>query len=146
MKNFILIAIGVAVLLIGSIYWSKSMQGSRSDIISKEGLHWHPELEIYVNGEKHEIPANIGIGGRYSAQPMGMSAIHTHEDLPIIHLEFSGLVRESDIRLGKFFEVWGKSFREFGPNVSMTVTGVENTEFENYIMQDGDKIVLRYSN
>ena len=32
----------------------------------------------------------------------------------------------------------------FGTNVKMTVNGKENTEYENYAMQDKDKIELRY--
>src|SRR3989344_6121945 len=33
-----------------------------SDIVSRGAFHWHPEVAIYVNGEKQELPANIGIG------------------------------------------------------------------------------------
>lgn len=110
-----------------------------SDIISKNSIHWHPELFIYVNGEKQEIPANIGLGAVH--QP-----IHTHDDNKegIIHLEFPGLVRQNDIRLGQFFKNWGKDIRSFGANMKMTVNGEENTEYENYLMQDKDKIELRY--
>lgn len=138
MKILIIIIMAIIVVLGGSSWWSRSMQSRNSQIISKTGIHWHPELEIYVEGEKIEIPQNMGIVGEHGP-------VHTHEDLPIIHLEFPGLVRESDIRLGKFFEVWKKDFREFGPNVTMTVNGGENTEFGNYIMRHEDKIVLRYS-
>jgi len=46
--------------------------------------------------------------------------------------------------LENFFRNWGKDMRSFGANMRMTVNGVENTEFENYMMRDGDKIELRY--
>ena len=143
MKNFLIWIVVIVVLVGGSLWWSKSMQKndtSNNKIVATRGLHWHPELEIYVDGEKIEIPQNKGI------ESLPHSPIHTHDDLPIIHLEFGSLVREDDLRLGKFFEVWGKDFRGFGANVTMTVNGAENAEFENYLMQDGDKIVLRYSN
>ena len=34
--------------------------------------------------------------------------------------------------------------RSFGTNMRMTVNGIENTEYENYQMKDGDTIELRY--
>ena len=136
MKKFIII-LGIAIVfLAGSVWWSRSHTAT-NPIISTNGLHWHPELVIYVKGEKVEIPANVGLMG--SENP-----IHTHTDLPLIHLEFQGMVRESNLKLGKFFQVWGKDFHEFGQTVHMTVNGVENIEYENYIMHDRDKIELRY--
>ncbi|MBI2086597.1 MAG: hypothetical protein HYT69_00235 [Candidatus Zambryskibacteria bacterium] len=140
MKTFLAIVGVVVALLIGSVLLSRSLQKDDSTIISRSGIHWHPELEIYVNEEKIELSKNKGI------ERTPHSPIHTHEDLPLLHLEFGGLVREDDIKLSKWFEVWGKDFYELGSNVTMIVNGAENTEFGNYIMRDGDKIVLRYSN
>ena len=128
----------IIILLIGVSLWSKSVQSKDSSLISTKGIHWHPELVIYVKDQKYEIPQNIGIGTIH--QP-----IHTHADLPIIHLEFSGVVKKEDILLGKFFKNWAKDMRSFGTNMKMTVNGVDNTEFENYSMKDGDKIELRYN-
>ncbi|MEK7081745.1 MAG: hypothetical protein AAB537_02765 [Patescibacteria group bacterium] len=108
-----------------------------SDIVSRTGFHWHPELVIFVKGEKQEIPENIGLGAVH--QPM-----HTHDDLPLIHLEFQGLTRKQDIILGQFFKNWGKDMRSFGANMKMVVNGEENIEYENYVMRDHDKIELRF--
>ncbi len=107
------------------------------EILSRSGLHWHPELAIFVKGEKQEIPANLGIGAVHN--PM-----HTHDSSGIIHLEFQGVVRKDNLKLGRFFEVWGKDFMELGSNVKMTVNGEEKAEPQNYDMKDGDKIELRY--
>ena len=137
MKNFFVISSIVLMALVGSIWWSKSLSSNNPSVISRSGIHWHPELVIYVKGEKIEIPKGVGLAGVHNS-------IHTHEDLPIIHLEFNGLVKEDDVKLGHFFTVWGKNFMEFGSQVTMTVNGQENTEFENYHMRDGDKIELRY--
>ena len=129
------------VAIIAGLVWLVASQpkSPEGEILSRNGFHWHPELAIYVKGEKQEIPANIGLGAVH--QP-----IHTHEDANqgIIHLEFQGLVRKSDITLGKFLQSWGKDINSFGTNVKMTVNGQENTELENYQMQDKDRIELRY--
>ena len=137
MKNFISIAVAAVLLFLGAIWWSNSLSSDDLSIITQSGLHWHPLLEIYVKGEKIEIPQNIGLAGVHSP-------IHTHDDLPIIHMEFSGKVTEEDTKLGNFFKVWGKEFLSFGERVTMTVNGQENTEFEDYQMHDGDKIEIRY--
>ena len=130
------------VFAISMIWWSKIKQTTSpaaldGEVLSLIGLHSHPQLEIYVKGEKQEIPAGLGMGG-------GHKPIHTHDDAPIVHLEFPAKVTKDDTRLGEFFTVWGKDFREFGQTVTMTVNGEPNTEFENYQMKDGDKIELRY--
>jgi len=44
--------------------------------------------------------------------------------------------------LSDFFAVWGKDMRSFGKNMKMTVNGQENTEYENYLMNDHDQIEL----
>ena len=137
MKNTLIIIGAAILLLLGGAWWSKSLQSKDPNLISTKGIHWHPELVIYVKGEKIEIPQNIGLGAVH--QP-----VHTHEDLPLIHLEFQGLVRKQDIILGQFFKNWGKDIRSFGTDMKMTVNGQENTEYENYEMKDGDKIELRY--
>ncbi|OGG57516.1 hypothetical protein A2853_04060 [Candidatus Kaiserbacteria bacterium RIFCSPHIGHO2_01_FULL_55_17] len=140
MKPFF-IAIGAVVILVlaGAFVLPQPGGTGRTDpdVIADAGMHWHPMLEMYVKGEKIEIPQNIGIGAVH--QPM-----HTHDDLPIIHLEFPGMVRTQDILLGRFFDIWGKDMGSFGTNMMMTVNGKENTEYGNYMMRDGDKIALRY--
>lgn len=151
MKNTLVIIGIVAVFFGGSIWWSKSLQKSDPEVITRSGLHWHPILEIYVKGEKQEFPPNIGVGTQYASTPtydpsMRMTAVHTHDDVDqgIIHLEFSGVVRKEDTKLGNFFKIWDKDFNSFGPDVKMSVNGQENTDLENYLMKDADKIELRY--
>lgn len=151
MKNILIIA-GVALLLIGGGAWwsntavSDGTESAAGGIISMRGLHWHPELRIFIKGKEEHIPPNVGLGVVHSP-------LHTHEDLPVIHMEFSGKVAEEDTALGKFFEVWGKPFGaqeilgyRSGSDgaVRMYVNGEENFEFENYRMRDGDRIEIRY--
>ncbi len=140
--SFTIVIIAVLVLAVGLIWWAKANQTEQvasgdSNILSMQGLHTHPELKIFVKGEQIKIPQNVGIGAVH--QPM-----HTHDDVPIVHLEYPAKVTREDTRLGKFFAIWGKDFREFGENITMTVNGEPNTEYENYEMKDGDKIELHY--
>jgi hypothetical protein len=137
MKTGLIIGGATFALLVGGVWWSQSLQGSDSEVLARGGLHWHPQLEMYVKGEKLEIPQNVGLRGIHRP-------VHTHEDLPLIHLEFGGVVRKEDVMLGEFFESWGKDMRSFGTSMRMMVNGVENTEYESYIMRDNDVIELQY--
>ena len=138
MKNIMIGVAAIALLLVGGSWWSRSTQaGKTGDVIALNGLHWHATLDVYVRGEKQEIPPSIGLIGAHMP-------IHTHEDVPVIHLEFPGRVTAEDTELGNFFENWGKEFMSFGSAVTMTVNGEPNTDLARYRMKDGDKIELRY--
>ncbi len=137
MKKTLLLVGIVTVIFVAGVWWSKSLQQKDPNLIATNGIHWHPELEIYVKDEKLEIPKGLGLVGTHSP-------IHTHEDLPVMHLEFEGRVTREDIKFKRFFEVWGKDINEFGETVTMTVNGEENTELGEYEMGENDTIVLRY--
>ena len=142
MKKNTLLILGAVVVIGGLLLWSQAAQRSDDSVIAQNGLHWHPTLAIYMDGELQEIPANIGLGAVHA--PM-----HTHdEDVGdgVIHLEFNGVVKEEDTRLGVFFASWGKDVSSaVGTLESMKVNGVENTEFENYALKEGDRVELYYT-
>jgi len=128
--------IAVFVVVVGVLGFSlQSSPAEQGSVLSQNGLHWHARLSVRVNGEAVDIPTNMGLGAVHNP-------IHTHDDEPgLIHMEFGGRVTQSDLALQKFFDVWGKNF---GTARSMTVNGKENTEFENYHMQDNDVIEISY--
>lgn len=146
---FLILIIGIIVIGIYALknsYREKQPQNSASVIISRNGIHWHSELSIYINGIKQEIPKNIGIGAIHLP-------IHTHDENGIIHLEIQGVVKKEDTALGRFFENWKKQFNQncifnFCNNenkkIKMLVNGKENTEFDSYQMRDNDKIEIRF--
>lgn len=149
MKNPLFIGAIIILLFVAGAWWSRSMTTNSGEVISKNGIHWHPVLSIYVKGEKMDIPSDIGIGRQYAGvrtfdAKMGMTAVHTHATDGVIHLEFPGLVTEEDTMLGTFFDVWGKDIMEFGSSVLMTVNGKETKDLLDYKMEDGDIIELRY--
>jgi len=146
MKN-IGIIVAIVVVLGGLLWWAGSatqtpVTTSTGDIVSTNGIHWHPQLTIFVDGEKQEIPANVGLAG-------GHHPIHTHDEDAadgILHFEFEGVVRTSDLLLGNFFEIWNKDmFSDFGKLERMVVNGEENAEYNTYVVQSEDKIELYYS-
>lgn len=85
-------------------------------------FHIHAHLDVFVNGRGVTIPAGLGIeiddpgvnrfeepgkptqyGGIELCNEPCISALHTHDELGVIHIE----ARErADYRLGQFFEVW----------------------------------------
>ncbi|MFO0868679.1 MAG: tandem-95 repeat protein [Pirellulales bacterium] len=127
--------------------------------------HIHPFLKIIVDGQEVSIPANVGITSTQHYSP------HTHDATGKLHVG-EGLNAGIDqtfryVTLKDFFDVWrttnvGVSGGVNNPNarfdsthlmdkvadathgVFMTVNGVANTEFENYIPEDNDQIVLTY--
>lgn len=136
--------IGVILLTLGTWFFISKTSAPDSEVIAQRGLHWHAELNIKIFGEIQDIPANIGLN------PFERP-IHTHEPDSIIHMEFSGLVKKDDVKLGEFFKIWGKTFNQNcifnqctgeSGRLKMLVNGVENPEFENYSMHDGDKIEI----
>jgi hypothetical protein len=70
--------------------------------LSQEGqaLHIHQHLDLYVDGERVTVPAQIGIdaGGAF------ISDLHTHETDGIMHVESP---KPQSFTLGQFFAVWG---------------------------------------
>ncbi|MFT5179556.1 MAG: hypothetical protein ACI9GH_000582 [Candidatus Paceibacteria bacterium] len=151
-KPVIAMVVVTLVILLGGVWLVGSPEDLTDDpnnpILSTNGIHYHPEVEIYIYGEKQDIPSDIGLVG-------GHSPVHTHDTDGIIHLEYgSGVVRGDDTRLGNFFEIWGKEFNSnqildhvsgSDGTVTMTVNSELNTEFENYRMKDGDKIEIRFN-
>lgn len=143
---FKIISIILGVLIVGWFLFSR-FSSPDSDIITRNGLHWHSNLTIKILGEAQEIPAGLGL------ENLPHNPTHTHDRDNVIHMEFAGLVKKDDIKLGKFFQIWGKTFNKdciFDKcsgqegQLKMLVNGKENGEFENYAMQNEDKIEITF--
>lgn len=142
--------IGGAILVLGILVYfvvSSEEPSKEDEVISRNGIHFHPHLSLVIQGEAMEIPTNIGLEGPKH------NPVHTHQTDGIIHLEYSGVVTQKDTKLFKFFEIWGKRFDKEcileycnGPDgtVKMFVNGEENKEFGDYHMKDTDKIEIRF--
>lgn len=146
-KNTTVIIVIALALLLGLLYWvgsgTRPERSNEGDIVSTSGIHWHPTLTIYVDGEQRAIPANVGLIA--SHQP-----IHTHaEDVEqgVLHFEFGNTVRTGDLALGNFFRIWDNKdvVTAFGTLERMTVNGEENTAYGDYIVGPNDAIELFYT-
>lgn len=141
-KNFLkltAIAVVVAAAYGGYLFLFASPDGENieanlfnSCVTHSGGMHIHPKLTLRANGEVQEIPSNMGIS------PACMRPIHTHDSSGTIHVEFP---RKHDFTLLDFFKVWGK---EFPLDSAMTVNDEPNSEFENLVLRDGDRIEIQY--
>ncbi len=145
--QFVLLSLVIGTVLYG-VFWVVTLPKiPQSEIVSRNGIHIHSTLSISINGESVNIPAGIGIS------KINHSSMHTHDPNGVIHMEYSGVVQEKDIKLERFFDIWGEDFNQdsFMGNpieensvIKMTVNGEENLELEEYSMKDGDIIEIIY--
>lgn len=98
-------------------------------------FHIHPRLSLSIKGVQQDVPANIGVKAGC------MNPLHTHDASGTIHIESP---EKRDFTVADFFAVWDKPFQKENMTVKMFVNGKENTELENYVMQDKDEIEIRY--
>lgn len=139
-KKIIIWVVILSAIAFGAYKIINAPQVPEEEIASRNGLHWHSHISIFIKGEQVMIPADIGISG-----PMGAGGdpmeLHTHGVDGIVHAEFAGLVKRDQLKIGKFFEIWGKDFSKDGilgnrtgegGAVRMFVNGEENFDYENY--------------
>lgn len=114
-------------------------------------IHWHATPNIEICGEKKQISTPA------SDVHLGTSLLHTHKDA-LIHIE--GFVSDpSQMTLGGFFDNIGTKFSEAqimdkkngdscqnnsAGTLKMSVNGLSNNEFRNYVIRDGDTIKIKF--
>ena len=116
------------------------------------GRHDHSVLSIFINGNERQIPENMGINTEVCNEQGGnMHTVHTHDATGKLHIETEANV---DMPLGVFFDIWGVHFNETGifdyrvsntHELIMTVDGVTNYEFDDYLLVDGKEIADNFS-
>lgn len=103
---------------------------------------WKVKLEIAIFGELHQIPSNVGVNGETK------SKLYTFESDNVIYK-----TGEEDARLKEFFDIWGENFNSTcifdycnneNHSMKMYVNGVENTDYELYVMKNNDIITIDY--
>ena len=76
------------------------LAGLHSLTAEGQALHFHTHLDIFVNGQRVTVPANIGI----NVSTHTLSELHTHDSTGIVHIE----APETTHRyvLGQLFDEW----------------------------------------
>ena len=126
--------------------------------------HIHPYFSIFLDGQQLTIPNNLGITDTQLFNP------HVHDSTGKIHVGEDGLTAGTSglvrlVTMKDFFDVWrtqgiGTTWNnpnaffdsthlmdktaDAGHVVRMYVNGVPNTQFENFVPNDGDRVVLSY--
>ena len=94
------------------------------------------------------IPSDVGIQDEFCSN--GMRGVHTHDDTGKLHIETPGQINAT---VGAFFVIWGEQFDDTHilnkvandeNEVVMFVNGQQNSDYENYVMQDDDVIEIEY--
>lgn len=142
----------VGLLLSGLLYG----QQTGDETIPRGPIHWHFQLDIFLDGEKVQIPAGVGIdvGNVTDFDVSGIDAapMHTHELDNIVHVEQLRPTNRT-MTVGYFFQVWNRTFTEdcildkcsSGEKVvKMFVNGGPSFDFASYVPRDGDLVEIVY--
>lgn len=77
------------------------------EILRAEGTaeHFHAHLDVFTDGKAVAVPADIGFEFNAAGQPTGISALHSHDESGIIHIEAP--TAGATYTLGQFLTEWG---------------------------------------
>lgn len=121
-----------------------------TDLYTETEVHWHASYTVITCGQVRPMPKPFG------EHHLGLPLLHTHGD-GLIHIE-GRIWKKEDIMLGKYFEAIGVNFKDNElieykngdlcngkeGKVKLYVNGKENKELTKYIIQDGDKIEVKF--
>ena len=123
-----------------------ALQGIKSD------YHYHLQLNITINGERIEIPTNIGFEKDENGDTLFLHPIHTYDNSGRIHVETT---RNATAELGFLFDIWGEEFSrnkilDYNVDeehiIEMTMNGESVDTFENTILEPYVFIDINYKN
>jgi hypothetical protein len=111
-------------------------------LFEPQNVEWSASLYIVIFNEPVEIPSEIGVTGESKAKLYTLQA-----DNKIYKNT------QEDVKLGEFFEIWGKTFNRtcildycnVGNNsMKMYVNNQENSDYELYTIKNNDVIKIDY--
>lgn len=125
------------------------------------GFHIHAQLNLFANGERIEIPDELGVDATGIVSP-----IHTHDADNRLHLHnINGEALDDFLTLGDFFDTWRTNAGLPGNNpdailtanqlmvhevddehaLKMFVNGQKVDDFQEYKIHEGDNITVVYT-
>jgi hypothetical protein len=125
-----------------------SINGISCDSMEHFNLHIHAHLDIFINGNTHSVPSEIG-----KIPNQCIYWLHTHDDTGVIHIESP---EKRIFTLGEFFDIWGENLSNNqifdnivgqGNNLTVYVNGKlinSETDFRQVPMNAHDEIAIIY--
>ncbi|MBI2445682.1 hypothetical protein HYV43_04805 [Candidatus Micrarchaeota archaeon] len=107
-------------------------------------VHWHAHLSIVDGSDELVVPADVGL---YFDRPA--SAVHTHDDSGLLHVEAESVESLPPHTLAYFFSVWNQTFSsacvadvctDSTRQLRFFVNGQERLDWRMYDLADGDEI------
>lgn len=123
-------------------------------VLTAEGAaeHFHAHLDVFVDGKPVTVPADIGFELDTTGHPTGISALHTHDESGIIHIEAPAL--GATYTLGQFLTEWGVlngtdttpgSPHAGSDGWTVTINGTKHAgTVSDVVLNAHDEIVLSY--
>ena len=121
-----------------------TLQGIKSD------YHYHFQLNITINGERIEIPTNVGFEKDVNGETLFLHPIHTYDNSGKIHVETT---KNTTAKLGFFFDIWGEEFNsgkildhsvDDSHILEMTVNSQNVDTFEKTVLEPLTYIDIQY--
>ena len=112
-----------------------TIQGIKSD------YHYHFQLNITINGERIEIPTNVGFEKDENGETLFLHPIHTYDNSGRVHVETT---KNTTAKLGFFFDIWGEEFNadhilnydaDENHTIEMTIDGQNVDSFEETALE-----------
>ena len=114
----------VSVMILTSVYYLNNPLLNKNDTIEdneylkseicyytlqgiKSDYHYHFQLNITINGERIEIPTNVGFEKDENGETLFLHPIHTYDNSGRVHVETT---KNATAKLGFFFDIWGEEF------------------------------------
>lgn len=118
-------------------------------------VHWHAKINVEICGQARELPETKTLTA-HGKSAVGIGLLHHHHD-GTAHIE-GRILRPEEISLGAFFDAIDGKFSETEifdkkngdackdkpGSVKLYVSGVENTEWRNYVLKDEDEIDIKF--
>lgn len=113
---------------------------------SNIGVHYHPIIEIVINGQQVTIPANTGI----NHDGCSMRGVHTHDSSGKIHIEMD---KKYNVPAESFFIIWGETFNENqildyvvddNHEIVVTLDGERVNTYEDTVIEDQEVLRIEY--
>ena len=139
------VAAGAAGAILYKPIQVMAIDGVECNRTEQISYHVHSHLEIFVDGQKEQVPSNIGI----LSSPSCLYWLHTHTADGVIHVEAP---QTREFTLGQLLEIWNQTrdsnglFNSVsGKNVTAYVNGDQfEGNYKDIQLESRKQIVLAY--